>query len=133
MIENYVIGYILLYVLLELYEVQWQKAETILGMLARMYQYYAKNIFLFFVMHPTFYFGIWFMFYTNYNPYALMLLTFKVLDIISKIVLIKKVFIDKELSQEYTASLLTPIGPLLPYVGVIIYPLFIYLALDNYI
>ena len=130
MIENYVMGYIFLYVVLEFYEVQWQKAETLLGMLARMYHYYVRNLFLFFVMHPTFYFAIWFMFYTNYNPYALMMLSFKALDIVSKIVLIKKVFIDKEISKEYTVALLTPIGPYLPYVGLVVYPLFIYLALQ---
>ncbi len=119
------------YMFLELYEVQWQKAQTIMGMLARMYQYYHKSIFLFFIMHPTFYFGIWFMFATNYNPYAVALLGFKSADIVSKIVLIKKVFIDKELSAELTQSLFVPIGPYLPYIGLVIYPFFIYMAQES--
>jgi hypothetical protein len=114
---------------LELYEVQWQKAETIMGMLARMYQWYHKSIFLFFIMHPTFYFAVWFTLETNYNPYAVTLLLFKSADIITKIVLIKKVFIDKELSEEFTVSLFTPIGPYMPYVGILLYPFFIYMAL----
>ncbi|QOP46683.1 hypothetical protein FM071_01750 [Sulfurimonas paralvinellae] len=121
---------IIFYIVLELYEVQWQKAETIMGMLARMYRWYQKSIFLFLIMHPTFYFAVWFVLQTNYNPYAVALLLFKSADIITKIVLIKKVFIDKELSREFTLSLFTPIGPYMPYVGILLYPFFIYMALS---
>jgi len=123
-----VLTIIALYVVLELYEVQWQKAETIMGMLARMYEQYRKSIFLFLIMHPTFYFGVWFVLVTNYNPYAVALLGFKSADIITKILLIKKVFIDKELSEEFTLSLFTPIGSYMPYMGLLLYPFFIYMA-----
>ena len=129
MLESTVFTYIILYIFLEIYEVQWQKAETIMGMLARMYQQYHKSIFLFLIMHPTFYFAVWFIFETNYNPYAVTLLLFKSADIITKILLIKKVFIDKELSEEFTLSLFTPIGPYMPYIGLLLYPFFIYMAL----
>lgn len=121
--------YILFYIALELYEVQWQKAQTIMGMLARMHQYYHKSIFLFFIMHPTFYFAIWFMFVSNYNPYAVVLLSIKAADIVTKILLIKKVFIEQNISEELTLSLFTPIGPYLPYIGLLLYPFFIYMAL----
>lgn len=129
MMQNYIIGFLLLYILLEVYEVQWQKAETLMDMLARMYRYYHKSIFLFFIMHPTFYFAVWFMFYTNYNPYALALLFFKTADIASKIIMIQKIFIEKEISREFAQSLLTPIGSYLPYAGLALYPFFIYMAL----
>ena len=46
-----------------------------------------------------------------------------------KIVLIKQVFIDKELSQEMSLALLAPVHPLLPYIGIVIYPPLIFLAL----
>ena len=128
MLENTIFTYIVLYILLEFYEVQWQKAETIMGMLAQMYQWYHKSIFLFLIMHPTFYFGVWFVFATHYNPYAVALLLFKSADIITKIILIKKVFIDRELSEEFALSLFTPIGPYLPYMGLLLYPFFIYMA-----
>jgi len=129
MIQNYMIGFILLYMLLEFYEVQWQKAGTLMDMLVRMYRYYHKNIFLFLIMHPTFYFAIWFLFYTQYNPYALALLAFKTADIVSKIIMIDQIFIKKEISKEFAQVLLTPIGPYLPYVGILLYPFFIYMAL----
>ena len=129
MIQNYMIGIILLYMLLEFYEVQWQKAGTLMDMLARMYRYYHKNIFLFLIMHPTFYFAVWFLFYTDYSPYAVALLTFKTADIASKIIMIDQIFIKKEISKEFAQVLLTPIGPYLPYAGLLLYPFFIYMAL----
>jgi hypothetical protein len=114
---------------LELYEVQWQKAETIMGMLARMYAHYHKSVFLFLIMHPTFYFAVWFVLETNYNAYALVLLSFKAADIITKLLLIKKVFITRDIDEQMQLSLFTPIGPYLPYVGLVLYPFFIYMAL----
>jgi len=121
--------YIIIYIVLELYEVQWQKAQTIMGMLARMYAYYSKNVFLFLLMHPTFYFAVWFVLETNYNGYAVTLLLFKAADIITKMVLIKRVFIDKDLDEQMQLSLFMPIGDYLPYAGLLLYPFFIYMAL----
>ena len=129
-IEEFVLNYILLYLLLEVYEVQWQKAKTLMGMLARMYHYYRKSIFLFFLMHPTFYFSIAFMLLSEYNIYATILFFLKTLDIVMKIVLIKQVYIDKELTPEMTYALLSPINPLLPYVGLVAYPGLIFLAMS---
>jgi hypothetical protein len=124
-----ILFYILFYIALELYEVQWQKAQTVMGMLARMYAQYQKSIFLFLIMHPTFYFAIWFVLQTHYNTYAVVLLLFKAADIATKMLLIKKVFLDKDLDEEMQLSLFTPIGDYLPYMGVILYPFFIYMAL----
>jgi len=81
-------------------------------------------------MHPTFYFSIVFMMLSEYNVYATMLFFLKTLDIVMKIVLIKQVFIDKELTPEMTYALLSPINPLLPYIGLIAYPSLIFLAMS---
>ena len=115
--------------ILEVFELRWQKAETMMGMLARMYQYYHKNIFLFFVMHPTFYLSIIFMIVSDYNIYALSIFLIKIVDIAMKIVLLKQVFIDKEISHELTVALLSPIPKMLPYIGLSLYPFLVYLAL----
>ena len=94
MINDMILNYIILFILLEVYELQWQKATTMIGMLARMYEHYKKSIFLFLIMHPTFYFSIFFMLVTEYNFYAVLLFSIKILDIGMKIMLIKQVFID---------------------------------------
>ncbi len=121
--------YIIVYVIFELYEVEWQKSSTMEGMLQNMYRYYSKSIFLFLLMHPTFFFAISFMLFTNYNVYALILFGIKAADIGTKLILIKQIFIDKESSTELSSMLQTPIHPLLPYIGLTLYPFLVYLAL----
>jgi hypothetical protein len=130
MIDELILNYVFLFVLLELYEVYWQKAQSVMGMLARMYRYYSKNIFLFLIMHPTFYFSIGFLMLSEYNVYAMILLFIKTIDIVIKILLIQQVFIKKELSEDLTLALLSPINNFLPYIGLFIYPPLIILAIQ---
>lgn len=130
MIEEYILNYLLLYIILEIFEVSWQKAPSLMGMLLRMYKYYNKSIWLFLVMHPTFYFAIGFVMLSDYNGFALLLLFLKTLDVATKILLIQQVFIKRELSQELALVLLAPINSFLPYLGVLLYPLLILLALS---
>jgi len=132
MIEDTLLNYLLLYVALEIYEVQWQKANTMIGMLARMYEQYRKNIFVFLLMNPTFSFALMFAMITNYNENALILLGIKTIDLALKMVLIKKVFVDKELSEEMTLALLAPLNKFMPYIGLIVYPPLIFLAFRGF-
>ena len=129
--EDTLINYIVLYILFEIYEVQWQKANTIIGMLARMYAEYKKSAFIFLMMHPTLYFAIMFAMLCDYNEYSLILLGVKSIDIITKMVLIKRVFIDKELSEELSLALLQPLNKLFPYMGLLLYPPLIYMAFEH--
>jgi len=129
-IDELILNYVILFIVLELYEVSWQKADTIMGMLVRMYQYYSKNIFLFLVMQPTFYFSIGFAMLSEYNPYALMLLFIKTMDVATKIQLLQQVFVKKELTHELSVVLLTPINRFIPYAGAVMYPILIILALS---
>lgn len=128
--DDLILNYVLLFMILELFEITWQKAPSIMGMLLRMHRYYSKSIFLFLIMHPTFYFSIGFAMLTNYNTFALILVFIKAVDIATKILLIEQVFIKKELSQELSLVLLAPINDFLPYIGLIVYPPLIVMALS---
>jgi len=129
MINEVILNYILLFIILEIYEISWQKAPSIMGMLIRMHKYYSKNILLFLIMQPTFYFSIGFVMLTNYSPSAMFLLFIKTFDIATKILLIEQVFKKRELTQELSLILLAPINSFLPYIGLIIYPFLIALAI----
>ena len=129
MINDLILNYILLFIILEIYEISWQKAPSIMGMLIRMQKYYKKSIFLFLIMQPTFYFAIGFAMLSNYAPSALILLFIKTFDIATKILLIEQVFTKKELSQDLSLILLAPINSFLPYIGLLIYPFLIALAI----
>jgi hypothetical protein len=128
MTNDLILNYVLLFMILELYEITWQKAPTVMGMISKINKYYSKSIFLFLIMHPTFYFSIGFAMLTDYNIFAIILLFLKTADIATKILLIEQIFKKKKLSHELSLALLTPINNFLPYVGLFIYPLFIILA-----
>lgn len=130
MINEVAINYILLFVLLEFYEISWQKAPSIMGMLIRMHKYYAKSIVLFLIMQPTFYFAIGFAILTDYNISAMILLFIKTADIATKILLIEQVFKKRELTQELSLILLAPINGFLPYMGLVFYPALIALTIN---
>ena len=128
-IEELVLNYILLFIILEFYEISWQKAPSIMGMIIRMNNYYSKSIFLFLIMQPTFIFSIGFFILTDYNIYAMILLFIKTVDVVTKILLIEQVFTKRKLSQEMSLILLAPINNFLPYMGLLIYPPLIALAI----
>lgn len=125
MINELILQYLIIFILLELYEVTWQKADSIMGMLIRMYKQYDKSIFLFLIMNPTFYFAIWFAMISEYSPSAMILLFIKTVDVATKILLIQMVFVKKELSQDIALVLLAPINKFLPYIGLFVYPILI--------
>lgn len=129
MIDDLILNYVLLFILLEFFEVTWQRAPTIMGMIIKMHKYYSKSILLFLIMHPTFYFSIGFAMLTDLNIYAVILLFLKTLDIATKILLIEQIYTKRELSQELSLILLAPINSFLPYVGLFLYPLLILFAL----
>ncbi|MDT8339305.1 MAG: hypothetical protein RQ763_08910 [Sulfurimonas sp.] len=129
MIDDLILNYMLLFILLEFFEVSWQKAPTIMGMIIKMHRYYSKSIFLFLIMHPTFYFSIGFAMLTDLNIYAIILLFLKTLDVATKILLIEQIYTKRELSQELSLILLAPINDFLPYIGMFAYPLLILFAL----
>ena len=61
----------------------------------------------------------------------LMLLFIKTIDVATKILLIEQVFIKKELPDDLNMTLLTPLNWFLPYLGVALYPVLVYLALQH--
>jgi len=130
MLESYVFNYIILFVLLEIYEIWAQRAETLLGMLARMYEHYEKSVWLFLVMQPTFIFAMGFMILCEYNIISVTLFSLKAGDILTKMFLIKKVFIEKELSSDLSQMIVAPINKAFIYMGLVIYPLMIVGALS---
>ncbi len=115
-------GILLLYMGLELFEVRWQKADTMLRMLVRIHEEYRKNIFRFFLMHPTYLFALWLMLETRAAPGSVILLFLKTVDITAKIVLIREVFEKKEISMELHRMLMMPLEKWMPYLGLAVYP-----------
>lgn len=116
-----VVGLLLLYLMLEAFEVWWQKAPTMLQMLLRIHRQYDRSIFYFLILHPTYYFAIWLILQTEVSIPSVIVLFIKTVDIATKLVLIQQVFDKKEVSQQLHEMLNTPLQGWMPYVGFALY------------
>ena len=114
----------------ELFEATIQRAPTLLGVLKKLYAYYQKSIFFFFLIQPGFYFTLFIVVLTGVlNVTMIFLLAIKIFDIFYKIELIKKVFIEREVSQELVQMLEWKIPPVFFLMGAALYPPLLFYAL----
>jgi len=78
-------------ILLELLELYLHQSNTLAELVDKLYCYYRESIFLFFMVHPTFYFVLGALFYLDaFNFYGITVLILKVFDIFFKIELIRQ-------------------------------------------
>ncbi|RLA70117.1 MAG: hypothetical protein DRG09_04040 [Epsilonproteobacteria bacterium] len=127
--ENVLLLTIIL-LLAELFEAYIQRSETLFGVLEKLYVYYQKSIFLFFLIQPGFYVILFIVLLTGVlNVSMVFLLAIKVFDIFYKIELIKKVFIQGEVSGEIAQMLAWKMPAYFFLVGVAMYPPLLFYAL----
>ncbi len=125
-----VVFYIALYVAFELFEVWWQKSDTLYGVLQNIYRYYSKSIFVLLLIHPTFYLLVYLMIASGYDIYIQIALGLKLSDIALKILFIQKVFIKQEVDEEFRMMLGMKMEWYMLYFGVLFYPVLIYLGMQ---
>jgi len=122
---------ILISVLLEIFEAWWQHSPNIQEVLFKAYRYYNKSIFLFFLMHPSFYFTLFVVIYTNVlNSWILAILVFKTLDLFFKINIMKDLFETGNLNEGVRTILKEPISPMIFLTGLGIYPFLMFYGLS---
>lgn len=115
----------------ELFEAYLLRATTLLAALEKLYVYYQKSIFLFFLIQPGFYIILFIILLTGVlNISMVFLLALKVFDIFYKMELIKKVFIQNEVSQELSEMLVEKIPTYFFLIGVLMYPPLLFYALN---
>lgn len=117
-----ILSLFLIFVALEFFESKWQKSDTLYGLLNNNFQIFQKNIFLYFLLHVTFFYTIFVSFYlNNFSFWMSSILIIKFLDISFKLSLMKKLSNGTNI-EEIIPFNMTMI-PILRYMGVIIYPL----------
>lgn len=118
--------------LLELIEANFQKASTLGAMIDRLYIYYDKSVFLFFMVHPTFYFVLLVSLYTKIlDFYIIAILLIKVFDIFFKIEMIRQRHIAKEMDIELASMMDMEMSPWMGYLGILMYVPLLSMALFN--
>jgi len=130
--EN-VLLFIVILVMLELFEAYMQRADTLYGVMEKLYVWYSKSIFAFFLIHPAFYFTLFVVIVTDIlNIYMILLLTLKVFDLFYKIELIKTIFIKQKIPADLSAMLDWKIPQWFFLMGVGLYPPLLFYALIGY-
>jgi hypothetical protein len=82
---------IFIMVLFEVLEIYLHKADTLSNLVDKLYTYYNQSIFIFFLVHPTFYYVLGVLLYFDaFNFYGVSILVLKTFDILFKIELIKQ-------------------------------------------
>ena len=122
--------YVLLLMIAELFEAYVQRADSLFGVLQKLYAYYKKSIFLFFLIQPGFYVILYVVLSTGIlNIGMIFLLALKVFDMFYKIELIKKVFIEQKVTMEVAQILEWKIPSWFFLMGVLMYPPLLFYAL----
>jgi len=119
-------------IVLELMEASLQKSNTLEEMIEKLYVYYNKSIFLFFMLHPTFYFTLFVSLYLNIvNFYIIVILLIKTFDIFFKIELIKQRYIKQDMDKELKEMLSLKMSPWMGFLGVFIYVPLLFMAISS--
>ena len=112
----------LIFIALEFFESKWQKSDTLYGLLNNNFLVFQKNIFLYFLLHLTFFYTIFVSFYlNNFSFWMSSILIIKFLDISFKLSLMKKLSNGTNIEEIIPFNM--TMVPILRYMGVIIYPL----------
>ena len=121
---------ILLMVMLEIIEANFQRASTFEGMIERLYGYYQRSVFLLFLVHPTFYFVLFIAIYLDiWNFFMIAILALKSLDIFFKVEIIRQRYIREKMDEELQMMMKMRLAPWIYLLGVIIYAPLLAMAL----
>jgi len=127
--ENILI-FVAILIVLELSEAAMQRADTLYGVMEKLYVWYKKSIFAFFLIHPSFYFVLFVAIVTDVlNIYMILILAFKTFDLFYKIELIKTIFMKQKVPTDLSAMLEWKIPSWFFFIGVTLYPPLLFYAL----
>ncbi len=119
----------LIFIAVELFEANWQKSDTLYGLLFNNYKIYQSNIFIYFLLNMGFIYSIFLVIYLQNNSFLMLsIVGVKFLDIVFKLNIMSKI------SQEIPLENIVPnlqITFLLRYMNALIYPI-TFLFASNY-
>jgi hypothetical protein len=122
--------FIIIMIILEVMEANLQRANTLGEMIEKLYVYYNKSIFLFFMIHPTFYFVLIVAVYLDItNFYIIAILLIKAFDIFFKIELIYQRYIKKEMESELKGMLELKMASWMGLLGIFTYVPLLFMAI----
>jgi len=119
---------IIIFIALELFESNWQKADKFYGVIENNYKAYKKSIFFFFLLNPTFIFSIYLAISLNHYTFLMnLIIIMKFVDISFRLNLCKKIDNNEDLSSIIPYNL--EYNVVYRYINVLIYPMTFFLSL----
>lgn len=116
------ISLLLIFIAVEFFESNWQKSDSMYGLIANNYKIYQKNIFLYFTLHLSFFYTIFVSLYlNNFSFWMSSILIIKFLDIAFKLNMMKK--ISNGFSIEEVMPINVKMTIIFRYMNVLIYPI----------
>ncbi|TLP37088.1 hypothetical protein [Arcobacter arenosus] len=111
----------LIFIALELFESNWQKSDTLHGVLYNNYSIYQKGIIYFFLLNPSFIYSIFLVIFLQNNGFLMLsIVGLKFLDIAFKLNLLTKMAQGVDL-QEIMPNI--QMNFIFRYMNALIYPL----------
>lgn len=116
------ISLLLIFIAVEFFESNWQKSDSMYGLIANNYKIYQKNIFLYFTLHLSFFYTIFVSLYlNNFSFWMSSILIIKFLDIAFKLNMMKK--FSNGFSIEEVMPINVKMTIIFRYMNVLIYPI----------
>jgi len=126
---NIIIISVFILFLLEIFESKWQKSDSFYSLIKKNYQIYNKNIFIYFLFNPTFFFSIYLsIFFNNFGFFMSSIIVMKFLDISFKLFILNKINNDEDIS--YLVPMDIKYTLFLRYFNVILYPITCLIAIS---
>lgn len=125
-----IISLFFIFIAIELFESNWQKSETLYGLLTNNYSIYRTNILLFFLLNASFIYSIFLIIYLKNSSFLMLsIVGIKFLDIAFKINIMTKM--SKGISLEEIMPNIK-VGFALRYLNTIVYPISFLITLDYF-
>ena len=116
-----VISLFFIFIAIELFESNWQKSDTLYGVLINNYSIYKTNILIFFLLNASFIYSIFLVIYLKNNTFLMLsIVGIKFFDIAFKINIMSKMTNDIPL-EEIMPNI--KMNLLFRYMNAFIYPL----------
>ena len=117
-----ILSLLLIFIAVEIFESNWQKSDSMYGLISNNFTMYQKSIFLYFTLHLSFFYTIFVSIYlNNFSFWMSSILVIKFLDIAFKLNMMQK--LSNGLAIEEVMPINIKMTPIFRYMNVLMYPL----------
>ncbi len=125
-----IIIFLLFFIVFEIFESSWQKADSFYEVINNNYKIYKKNLFFYFLLNPTFIYSLFLSFYlNNFGFWMSSIIVIKFADISFRLYLMQK--ITKNESFKNIIPIDITMNIYIRYINVAVYPLCFIFSLAN--